>query len=118
MPMWDWWVWWRGQRPAPAAEETAEQETRMTGPMKKTASTRARLYVSYRPKRSVWVVTERGVELAAAGTKAAAVTRAVEMAHARAGAGERLSVYVRAKDGRIVDERTYPRSSDPHPPRG
>jgi uncharacterized protein DUF2188 len=49
-----------------------------------------------------------------APTKAVAIQRTIEIAKRQPEA----SVRIKGRDGRVQEERTYPRSSDPYPPKG
>jgi len=60
-----------------------------------------------------WNVTRNGLVLKCWADKTDAVLHAVEEAVNEAEAGGRTSLRIKGKDGRIQQERTYPRSSDP-----
>jgi hypothetical protein len=61
-----------------------------------------------------WKVASGGSTLAEARTKAQAVRRGVQLAKE----GQPSSLQIKGRDGRIQEERTYPRSSDPRKTKG
>src|SRR5947207_11876030 len=65
-----------------------------------------------------WYVAEDSMFIGAKKLKAGALAWAIKRARAIAAAGGFASVRIHDKRGRLVSERTYPRSSDPFPPRG
>jgi len=66
-----------------------------------------------KPNASQWGVTDGANVVATAGTKAEAVKLAAQKARAAASPERPTQLFVRGKDGRIQEERTYPRSADP-----
>jgi hypothetical protein len=76
-------------------------------------SKRTRYHVT--PGGNDWKIQRGGSSRASARfeTKAQALSRAREMAR---NSGAQL--FIHGRDGKIQEERTYPRSSDPHPPSG
>jgi hypothetical protein len=82
---------------------------------------RERVYVSYRKGDGLWHVANstRTEHVASMTTKRDAVAAAVGYCRSRAREeGRHLSLYIKGKTGRVQEERTYPRGSDPHPPKG
>ena len=77
---------------------------------------RARVHVTFDEKRGGWKAEAEGSNrtVARGGKKTEVKKAAIETAKA---AGY-TSVVIHRKDGVIQEERTYPRSQDPHPPRG
>lgn len=67
---------------------------------------------------SGWKVTRSGRKVSGASRKADAQRAAVQLAHVLANAGRLVSLKIKGRDGRIQEERTYPRSSDPRRTRG
>lgn len=65
--------------------------------------------VSKRSSKPGWKVKKGGKTVAKAHTKAEAVKGATKVARKQ----KRASVVIRKTNGRIQEERTYPRSSDP-----
>jgi hypothetical protein len=51
-------------------------------------------------------------------TQADAITAAVEWCHAEAKGGALLTLKIKRPNGKVRDERTYPRGSDPKRSRG
>lgn len=76
------------------------------------------IHVMYRKAKKVWEVKENGILMECFRLREEARKHARHLALkivARCGVA---SVYFHRKDGEITEERTYPRSSDPHPPKG
>lgn len=65
-----------------------------------------------------WNVTRNGLVLKWWPDKVDAVLHGVEEAVNEAEAGGLTSLRIKGKDGRIQQERTYPRSSDPRRTKG
>lgn len=105
--------------PPRAAEEEPMGKGR--GKIRTPTPKRRRLYVSHSKRDKTWRVTEGGKPVRPTtswSTKAAAVAWATLYCRNEATRGQWLSLYIKGKDGRVQEERTYPRSSDPHPPKG
>jgi hypothetical protein len=63
-----------------------------------------------------WAATDSGGNRhASASTKKEAVSKAAAAAR---GAGEPISLRIHDRDGKIAEERTYPRSADPRGSKG
>lgn len=65
-----------------------------------------------------WKVTQNRVQFFECATQAVAIRTAVAMAGARVAEGGTVTLKIKRPDGRIRDERSYPRSSDPRRSRG
>ena len=60
-----------------------------------------------------WTVSRAGSVVEFFCTKASAMDVAIEEARGEAGHGQPTSLRIKGRDGRVQEERTYPRSSDP-----
>lgn len=88
---------------------------------KRERKKRRLVWVSWRKATGWWHVRETGVgDLDTFVRKADAVDLAVRYCNAEASDGSWLSLRIKRRDGQIEarGERTYPRSSDPSPPKG
>jgi hypothetical protein len=65
-----------------------------------------------------WKVTKGGELWAETLTQTHGVELAVTLAHQMAARGDLVTLKIKRPDGRIRDERTYPRSSDPKRSKG
>ncbi len=70
--------------------------------------------VEKRSSKAGWKVKQGGKVVAKTDTKA----QAVKSATAAASEDKKASVVIRKADGRIQEERTYPRGSDPRKSKG
>lgn len=75
----------------------------------------SRVYYEVLPSTSGrgWVVTRAGSVIDWAPTKALALDVALEEARGEAVHGQATSLRIKGRNGRVQEERTYPRSSDP-----
>ena len=65
-----------------------------------------------------WKVTLDGKSLGTHLTQHEAIDAAVDEAHRLADEGEIVTLRIKGRNGRIRDDRTYPRSSDPRSTKG
>lgn len=65
-----------------------------------------------------WAVTLSGRRVEWGAIKARAVALGVYLARVTARDGKLVSLRIKRRDGTIMDERTYPRSSDPRRTKG
>jgi hypothetical protein len=65
-----------------------------------------------------WAVTRSGKRVEWNAIKRRAVSLAVLIANQAARNGAWISLRIKRRDGTIMDERTYPRSSDPRRTKG
>lgn len=65
-----------------------------------------------------WKVTKGGKLWAESDRQSYGIALAVTLAHQLADRGELVTLKIKRPDGRIRDERTYPRSSDPRRSKG
>ena len=77
-----------------------------------------RVRLEVKPANGGWVVTENGKRREWQQWKLNAVDAATGHAWALAKVGGLVSLRIHGRDGRYQSERTYPRGSDPFPPRG
>ena len=75
-----------------------------------------RVHITYDKKQKNWKAEAEGAKRAQArsDTKAELIQKTAQAARRH---GD-TSVVIHKKDGKIQEERTYPRSKDPHPPKG
>lgn len=76
--------------------------------------------IDIKKRMGLWVVETRKnkVLLASEPTKAEAVRRGAEVCRKWGTHSDPVSLVIRKADGRIQEERTYPRSRDPRRSRG
>lgn len=81
---------------------------------------RIRLEVCPQPTRTrrQWKVTKAGAIHAQHNRQRDAIGTAVLLARQLAAAGEIVTLKIKGRHGRIREERTYPRSSDPRRTKG
>lgn len=74
-----------------------------------------RIYYEVAPSKAGtgWTVSRDGKVVERFCTKATAVDVAIEEARGEAGHGQPTSLRIKGRNGRVQEERTYPRSSDP-----
>lgn len=74
------------------------------------------MHITYDREQKNWKAEAEGAKRAQARaeTKAELIRRTAQTARKQ---GD-TSVIIHKQDGRIQEERTYPRSADPHPPKG
>lgn len=79
-----------------------------------------RIHLEVCPDKRVgdWKVTVSRVVEFRLPTQGEAIAAAVRWANAEAKAGKWLTLKIKRPDGRVRDERTYPRSSDPRRSKG
>ena len=81
------------------------------------ASTRIRVEVAP-VKAGGWTVKAAGELKFEFNRKSDAVSAGARWCRSEAAAGKLLTLKIKGRDGKIRDERTYPRSSDPKRSRG
>lgn len=70
------------------------------------------------PQRKRWKVTKASAIHAKHDRQRDAIATAVLLAKQLVADGELVTLKIKGRDGRVRDERTYPRSSDPRRTRG
>jgi len=70
------------------------------------------------PAVEEWHVTRDGDVVAKHDTQAEAIVTAVLLGKAQVADGRTASLKIKRPDGRVREERTYPRSSDPRRTKG
>jgi len=73
------------------------------------------IQINVRKRSDSWVAERDGDTVVRASTKAAAVKQTAKYAKS---AGDPVTVKIHLLDGRIGEERTYPRSADPRGRKG
>lgn len=77
-----------------------------------------RIAVRWLRDREVWIVNDGTFDPPLIRRKADAIRDAIARARAWAESGGSVSLRIYGKNGRIQEERTYPRSSDPRRSKG
>ena len=77
-----------------------------------------RVQLEVLPSQGEWHVTRDGDVVGKCQTQAEAIRLAVLLARAQVKDGRTASLKIKRPNGKIRDERTYPRSSDPRRTKG